>query len=203
MRPTFCALLLLSCSPPERGCADGGECTTLATDGGGICKGDGVASPPNLLDNPGFECGAPSGWFAQNGTLTAETAIVHGGAQAAKLTASAGSAASLWHEADAVQNPANRTYCARAWMRGTAANGRITVRKVATGGGVDENFSSPLSNTSWTLVPPASYGPLKVVGSGEERFLLRIWIPSPNAGEVLWVDDVELWHSANGTCSER
>lgn len=174
-----------------------------ATPDAGGCEGDGRL-PENLLVNPGFECGALVGWKGQYATLSDETEVVHGGQRAARLTEMGSlSATGLWSEADAVASPGTATYCVRAWLRGTAPNGRITVRKVLGGGVVDENFSSPLSNTEWTLVPPAGYGPLKIVAQNEERFLLRLAAPSPQPGDVLLVDDVELWTSADGSCKDR
>jgi hypothetical protein len=174
----------------------------FACGGGGGADGGVCSEAANLLVNGSFECGT-SGWSAIGGVLSAEAGNAKTGSSSARLEApSGGAAASLWYDADAVLNPGTKTYCTRAWMRGTAQNGRITVRKVASGAGEDENFSSPVG-PDWTLVPPQSYGPLKVTGAGELKFLLRVWIPNPSPGDVLIVDDVQLWESPDGTCGER
>ncbi len=65
-----------------------------------------------------------------------------------------------------------------------------------------ETFSLPLTN-DWLPNPPAATHALKVTGKDEERLLLRIWIPNARPGDFMVVDDVQLWESADGTCSER
>ncbi|MBI3181473.1 MAG: hypothetical protein HYZ28_04965 [Myxococcales bacterium] len=207
-------VVLVGCVPPvECGagqvCPDGGQpCTGGGCDGGQPkCPGKPVqGAPPNLLDNPEFECGSPpEGWDAKGGGQLDSDSFGRNGTRAARLSApTGGAAASLWHTAPAVTAPGTRTFCARAWMRGTAANGRLTIRKVVKGSPVvnDETFSSPLG-ADWVLVPPAGYGPMKVTGAGEDYFLLRIWIPDAQPGNTLVADDAELWESADGGCRER
>lgn len=179
---------------PDGGSTDGG------TDGGGEnCP----AAAPNLLPNPGFECGT-QGWITTGAAVLAtEEGGGRSGKRAARLTASSASAAAnLWLGTDAVVSPGTRTFCARGWMRGTAADGRLTLAKSSQGTLVNETFSSPVTQ-EWVLVPPSTYGPLKVVGANEERILFRVWIPNPTAGSYLVIDDLELWESAQGDCKER
>lgn len=203
---TLALLVLPACPTPTQDCSEskpcgpGLVCVANACVADGECGGD----SGNLLENPGFECGdPPTGWFTQGGDVSSRSEGPKSGSRLARLSApSGGAAASLWTEDDAVVAPGKDTYCARAWVRGTAAAGRITLRKVVPGGVEDENYSTPLS-TDWVLLPPASYGPLKVVGNGEQKFLFRIWIPSPKAGDWMEIDDVELWRSTDGSCKDR
>jgi hypothetical protein len=201
----LCGALLLTACPGGGGECDGGTCPPDAGFDGGSCKGtDPAGAPPNLLANPGFECGdPPSGWYAQNGQLTSESTGGHSGSKAARLTAPTATVASnLWHETDVVVAPGTKTYCVNAWVRGSAANARITVRKVKAGFVNDENFSIPLT-PEWQPIPPAATHALKVVGAGEDKFVLRIFIPDAKAGDYLLVDDVLLWESPGGNCTER
>jgi hypothetical protein len=209
-------LLLVACSPPAdecsatKPCAAGFVCAAGRCEvadggggGGGACADNGPGAK-NLLPNPGFECGdPPDGWIVTHGKLSVIHVGTYSGTSAARISNSDGNAElSLWLQPDAVTNPGTKTYCTRAFMRGSSV-GRLTVRKVVNSSYVnDDSYSSPVT-ANWVVVPPPTYGAMKVVGASEQRFLLRAWIPNPTPADWLEVDDVQLWESADGGCANR
>ncbi len=189
---------LLACpsGPP----CPSGDCTPDGgppDGGGGGCRVLG-----NLVYNPGFECGV-EGWQAvdlvESGTVS-ESTEARSGARSGLLTATRDAASvSLWTKDDAVVNPGRRSFCARAWMKGTNPVGRLTLVKVKPGWKEEISFSMPVTG-DWQIVPPPDTGPLLVTGENEDKILLRVWIPSAKAGDKLYVDDVQLWESPDGGC---
>jgi hypothetical protein len=191
-------VMLLGCPGPAETCPDGG----CPADGGDPCLGPSAESVPNLLDNPGFECGSPpSGWYTTGGVLASEVENPKSGSRAARFLVPDGGVARLWHERDAIVDAGTKTYCANAWVRaGTAKDARLTLRRVGTN--IDENFSTPLTN-EWVLLPPPTHGPLKFTAQDEPRVLLGFTIQNAKAGDSVIIDDVQLWESADGSCRER
>ncbi len=217
MKPTllltllFTPLALLGCPGGEE-CSDTKPCSGVQSCVDHRCVADGAckesnppAGPANLLDNPGFECGSPPNhWRAESGAVvTSESAGAKGGSRFARLSAPDGGAApSLWYDGDAVASPGTKTYCARAWMRGTASAGHLSVGRVGPGTIDYDKFSSPLTST-WTLVPPADYGAMTVTTHDETKLLLRAHLQNPAPGSYVEVDDVQLWVSTDGGCKDR
>lgn len=195
--------------PGGYACSPEGACVSVTPDGGGGGGGDcpdtSVPSAPNVLKNPGAECGT-TGWFAPvNGksSVEVETVNPHTGSKALKITATSAGDAFVWNDAE-ITTGANETWCAQAWMRGgTASDGRIGLRHLPVGGstGIDEAYSSPVTQ-DWAVVPP-SKGLLKFTTSEPETLQLRIILQQAQAGDTLIVDDVQLWKSAGGACTER
>ncbi|MHB8874512.1 MAG: carbohydrate binding domain-containing protein [Myxococcaceae bacterium] len=211
--------LLVACGPPpdecsaSRPCAAGSSCRAgrcEAADAGGgnadPCAENPAQTPRNLIYNPGFECGdPPAGWFAQNGQLSVVRNSPLSGTSVARLSDwNSVSTPRLWLDTPyAINAPGTKTYCIRAWMRGSSV-GQLTVRKVATGGGgTDDLYSSPLT-ANWVVVPPPTYGAMKITGQNEKQFLIGVSIPnSPKASDWLEMDDVQLWESTSGDCHSR
>ena len=115
MRILLSALLLAgaaACGPSSSG-NDGGN------DGG--CDGP-AETPPNLIHNPGFECGgaAPAEWSAVYGTLDFPTGSAHSGQRHARLTADA-SGARFTYSPNVTMGAGNATLCARAWVKSSSA----------------------------------------------------------------------------------
>jgi hypothetical protein len=208
--------LLVGCpNPPECSetvaCADGllcqeGACvasTGDGTGGGGICRDTSKPSAPNVLDNPGFECGT-QGWevnVVRPGKLEHEAGMVRSGSGAAKLTVTNGVVELM--QLAAVENPEPQSvWCAYAWMRGTTSDGRLTILRDQDGFVVDESFNTPVVDNEWSRAP-ASF-PLKItVGPQDKKLYLSVKIQNPKVGDYLIVDDVALWQSKGGDCSER
>ena len=102
-----------------------------------------------------------------------------------------------------MMNPApGSTWCAYAWMRGTTSDGRLTVLRDQGDFVVDESFNTPVNNQEWSRAPNSF--PMKItVGPSDKRLFFSVELQNPKAGEYLIVDDVALWQSKDGSCSER
>ncbi len=217
MRALFLSTLLVvlsHCGGPGEGpspavctsnasCADGQLCQAGVCVASTGCEAH-EGNPPNLLANGSFECASSDAWRTSP-TESAQFEVVaspsaKAGGKVGKVTApSDASAASVWYANDAVVKPETRSYCATVWVRGTAQVGRLNVRKAAPGQNQDEEFSVPLTG-EWQSIPPPGTGPMLVTGKGEERFLLRVYIPQPKAGEWMELDGVRLWETTTGSC---
>ena len=189
-RPLLLGLSLLAtaCGPAD------------PTEGSGTCTDGSTPSAPNLAPNPGFECGdPPSGW---NGPLTGTLALGTGRTgKAAKVSARANTAdqvkITLATAEPVAVAPLDGTWCASAWMRGTAANAVVILRRDLGGGSmVDEASFEPLT-TEWKKLSH------QATVSGDARLYVAAGIRGPQAGQYVEVDDVQVWKSASGTCSER
>ena len=192
---TALAVWVVACQPsvpsdcPEGGCEEPSNASCA------------MASPPNLLVNPGFECGdSVVGWYAQFGEVSVDSGF-RTGARAARLTATNATAfVNLWHESDAVTAPVpGKTYCAYAWVRGSAQNAHITLRRV--GSNVDENFSAPLSTSEWTRLPSETFGGLRVVSQDDTAIVFRVFMRNAKKDDFILVDDVAVWESTDGKCT--
>ncbi|MHB8873292.1 MAG: hypothetical protein ACYC8T_06365 [Myxococcaceae bacterium] len=191
----------------DAGAPDGGEDAgaDAGVDAGPVDAGCGppdAGNPPNRLLNPGFECGDPPiDWMpSPSGSLLAETADPHSGASAARLVADDGGVVvSLFPEV-ALPNSGLKLWCASAWIRGVPAGGtaRISLRTLTQAGGLlDHNFSAPMTTAFSKVSVSAATQAL------DDRVLLRLWMVSPAKGDVLVVDDAEVWVSADGGCGSR
>jgi hypothetical protein len=187
---------LWSCGPvAERSDAGGdGDAGTLVE----ACRDQG-AVPPNLVVNGRFECGGavPAEWGAIHGTLSFPAEGRSG--RAAKLVAD-DTGARLGYLVPLATATGPTTYCARAWMRGTAPSMRVSL--------ISPNWlfqSNEKVRSTWWHVPFA-----RAELSAGERLTLLVEVQVGRAdgadakpGDVLWVDDVDVWVSATGRCDER
>lgn len=195
------------CSESEP-CGEGftcnaGVCVALPPDVGIVCP-DNTATP-NRLTNPGGEDGI-SGWtphFASKITVASVDADVKCGKKAISFTANGPGEQHLWNDAK-VNAGADETWCAQGWMRGTTTDGRLTVRRIAAGAGAgdDKSYSSPVKESEWTVVPPTK-GLLKFTTSAAETLQLRVTMQFGEVGKTLTFDNIELWRSPDGSCTER
>lgn len=164
-----------------------------------------VKSPEVLITNAGFECGeaTPTNWRAIRGTL--ERAVGEGrtGA-AAKLTVDA-TGGRFVYSPTITDDGAGKTYCAQAWVKGTAPVARTVLMTIANGGGVQQRFAEPLDG-EWQKTPPTQ-GLNVTVNAGEALQLVFEVDTTPGsqvaakAGDVVYVDDVDVWVSS-GRCDE-
>lgn len=208
--------LLWGCPGPEcseeRPCDAGFICGAdarcvagTATDGGPTqsdgCSDNSNPQFPNVLENPGAESGT-EGWYKtlSNVSIGTVTDGAHCGSNALQITAHASGEQHVWNAASVEAGP-GETWCAQAFMRGgTATDGRLTVRRMPAR--IDENYSSPVTTTQWAMVPPTK-GLLKFTTAGPETLNLRVTMQFAQAGQTLLVDDVQLWRSPTGSCTER
>lgn len=177
---------------------DGGE-EDAGFDAG--CWGD-PGDPPNRAPNPGFECGdPPEEWVPGPGTdLSTETASPHSGAQAARLVSiDGGAAASLFPLSDPVQAPGSAWWCASAYVRGEADGGTIRIGlRAHTGSPFVETSFSEFLHTGWQRIEVGTR-----TQATHTSLDMRVWLNQPSRGDAFFVDDVQLWSSADGGCSER
>lgn len=190
------ALALVACGPPTNVTPDAG--------GGDACK-DTAKMPPNLVSNFGFECGgaSPAEWSPVYGSLELVTDTPHGGTRAAKLTMT-DALGGRFAYAPNLATGGTKTYCFNAWIRGTAPHMRLAVLR-------DDNtrvdFSSPVPAT-WTLVKPSK--PLDVANNSSPKLTFFFEMQTTRGdtmnakvGDTLFVDDVDVYESVTGNCSDR
>jgi hypothetical protein len=189
---------------------------TPGGDDGGSGGGSGGSSggcteartPPNLLRNASFECGAvePNDWFARDGVFNLVSTGVKHGSRAVQLTVPPTGATDVTftHSADVANNLGTNTYCATAWMKGTVPDARLILRRVAGSALTDFTFSSPIAANqptgTWVRLPPSLI--LNAPGAGADRLLLLIQSRNARPGDALFIDDVDVWVSPSGRCDE-
>ena len=182
---------LVACGAPSNG-SDAG------TDGGGNCS-SAAKTPPNLVPNSGFECG-DQGWSPQSGTLAAD-ADARTGSQSAKLIATGTPPAGKFALTQpVVTSTSGKTYCAVAWLKGTVGDAILSVLEDKGGSVVDHTFSTPVASTTWLRAPPSTN--LEVRAAAGSKLYVRVLMRTPSANDTLFVDDVDLWESADGLCKE-
>jgi hypothetical protein len=173
--------------------------TSLTTDAGSevSCRETGK-TPENLLMNPGFECGAtPTEWAASYGTASFPAEGRSG--RAAKVVADA-AGGRLGYVLDVVTASRPATYCARAWVKGTAPYMRLSLVAPSP-----TETSNDQLTSSWKQVP---YARAKLQSGEKLQLLLEVQTArgdglNAKPDDVLYVDDVDVWESASGRCNER
>lgn len=167
----------------------------------GTCTDSSNPSVPNVAPNPGFECGdPPTGW---NGPLTGTISIGVGRSGKAAKVASKTNAGEQVKITLASADPVasaelSGTWCLSAWLRGTGTNGVIILRRDLGGGRMlDEPSFEPLTPEWKKFSHQAS------VPSTDARLFVAAGMRAPKTGEYVEVDDVQVWKSPSGACSER
>lgn len=155
-----------------------------------------MLDPPNLVQNGGFECGEALEWAAQFGEL-ALVGGAHSGSKAVQVTATASGSAQLGYATAVVKPTSGKTYCVTAWVKGTATGMKV---EGITKAGLSRAFSTPVE-ANWVRAPPSTKLELDFP-AGDELFL-RMSILNGTAGQTLIVDDVDVFESASGKCTER
>jgi len=189
----------------DAGTADAGDGGDGGVDAGPPDAGCGLldaGNPPNLLTNPGFECGSPStDWVpSASGSLEVEDAGPRSGLQAARLIADDGGVVVSLFPKLPVSQTGVHTYCATAWVRGEPASGvaRLSIWAMDPSGGLAQtDFSAPVTSAFSQLHVS------KATKADDDRVTVRVWMPSPTKGAALVVDDAELWATVDGGCLEH
>lgn len=187
---------------PDAG--DGGDAgdPDAGADAGPVDAGCGLldaGNPPNLLVNPGFECGdGLVGWRpSASAMLTVEAANARTGGGAARLVAMDGGVpSSLFLKVPLAQSGIH-TYCATAWVRGEPVSGNAKLSLWAmdpSGGLMQTDFAAPITSAFSQLHVSAA------TKADDNRVTLRVWMPSPAKGAALVIDDAELWATVDGGC---
>lgn len=194
MRASLLSLLVLT------GCG-----STMTPDAGVDPCAAPTRSPAVLINNPGFECGEdkPTGWNAIYGTVERAPGEGRSGAAAKLVVGQAGGR--FAYSTPIVSDGAGKTYCVQAWVKGTAPVVRSVLLSAANGGGTQQRFAEPLDD-QWQKTPPTNGLNLKV-NSGESLQLFFEVDSAPGSqtaakvGDVVYVDDVDVWVSS-GQCDE-
>lgn len=194
MRASLLSLLVLA------GCGS----NMTADSGVDLCAAP-MKSPANLLTNPGFECGedTPSNWNAIYGTIERAPGEGRTGAAVKLVVGAAGGR--FAYSTPIVSDGAGKTYCAQAWVKGTAPVVRTVLLSAANGGGTQQRFAEPLDD-QWQKTPPTNGLNLKVnTGESLQLFFEVDSVAgsqtAARAGDVVIVDDVDVWVSS-GQCDE-
>jgi len=181
------ATLLTACPGPDMG-GNGGACSDATT-----------PSVPNVAPNPGFECGTPpEGW---NAPLLGSLEVTAGrSGNAAKVTAKTTTqgVVSMSSQSPVASAPLNGTWCVSAWLRGTAENAVIILRRDRGGGSLlDESFFQPLTS-DWTKISNSAQ-----LDGTDVNLYVAAGVRAPQKDQVFEVDDVQVWKSTSGRCDER
>ena len=186
----FLLLIFVACSPPPPG-PDGGV-------DAGSCR-DTAKTPPNLLQNPGFECdSSPAEWSAVFGTLE----LVPGGrsGRAARLTTA--TRGSFRYSQEFAVDAGTRTFCFSAWRQGTAPFMRMKVFQGTGATGIEfaEQVFSDWRKIPTLRVPNDNASKLQLVFEVQTN---RTDGQSAMPGDTLLIDDVDVWESSSADCREN
>jgi hypothetical protein len=191
--------LLAACGSPSPG-----------NDGGNNDACDGPAlTPPNLIQDHGFECGGATQpqWSAIYGTLDFPQGTAHSGSYHARITAGADGKARFAYQPNVAVDAGTATFCARAWMKGTAPYMRLRLITDFGANIINNDFNSPVT-ADWSQVPPSVK--LSAPNMNANRVLLVFETQSNRSdgansmpGQTLEIDDVDVWQSSSSACSER
>jgi hypothetical protein len=207
-----------ACFPPpldETGllCDDTRPCDTDYQCFDNVCYrvGEVDAGPDNWLTNPSFEqlndAGTQAiGWVrGGTGNLLIDRAQARTGLNSAKLLAfDGGSPNVLTRPAPVLATLPNQTWCARAYIKANTDDGGvaglITVREALDDGGTLMDYPGPRTRAGtqdWVMVNA------KATTMGAPKLDVRVgFTPKPADGtQWLWVDDVQLKRSIDGTCT--
>jgi hypothetical protein len=207
-----------ACFPPpldETGllCDDTRPCDTGYLCFDGVCGrlGEIDAGPDNWIANPSFELfndpgPAPLDWQRAGpgqATLIADNARAHTGLRSARLSSADGGAPSLLTNPPPVLGTQDQqVWCARAFVQSNSADGGILTalfvrERDDTGTVVNENTparpSAPVDQ--WLEVDE------RFICVGAARLDVRVAFGRASTPvDLLWVDDVQLKRSVDGTC---
>ncbi|MBX5481320.1 MAG: hypothetical protein IRZ16_05660 [Myxococcaceae bacterium] len=192
-------------------CPEGQQCSAegiCVADTGPSCDDTSRPEAPNLISNPGFECGVAD-WQPYVGPavvkISEETSNPKSGSKAMRIqyTETAAKQSRVAAFGKEIPVTGGETICYRAFMRGTGRNGHIVVRESRPGGGFDTSYSSPITLNDWVEVPPSVALRKITVGNDTTSVHVRFELRQPADQDTLIVDDVALWRSPDGSCSER
>ena len=195
MRAPFAILFvcLVACGPVNVVPDAGGE---------GACRGA-AKTPPNLLENPGFECDpSPAAWSQIYGTL--ELAAGGRSGRGAKVTVN-GAGGRIAYAKDFAVDAGTKSFCFTAYISGTVHFMRTRVLRVLNGS-VTEVAQSDQVFGDYRRTPLGN--PLKVSNDNAPKLQLVFEAQTNRGdgldavpGETLLIDDVDVWETS-GNCTE-
>lgn len=197
------------CTQSGYACTDAGKCELDPGGGGGggglTCPESPAGNPPNLLDNPGFECGDPPSKWTPGffGTLSKTTGRT--GSAAARWTsiASPDAGTIAYYLTSDVQAPVTvgQWICAAAYVKGTGQNAIIRMRVTTTSNtSIDQQSFAQFLTTDWSRIENSTR-----VEPGYKSVVYGVGLRQPVAGQYIEVDDAAMWISTqpDGGCSQR
>lgn len=190
-RPALVACVTLSACGPAM----------TTPDAGGVCR-DGVKTPANLIENPGFECDG-SEWAAVSTYGTFDFAPGRTG-RAGRITFG-GLGGRLQYTKSFAPSPAgNRTYCFSAWLSGTAPFMRLRVLRDFDGSVQEVSFAEQVF-PEFRRIPT-----LKVTADNAPKLILLFEMQTNRtdgqnavAGHTMLIDDVDVWESTTNCAESR
>lgn len=93
-------------------------------------------------------------------------------------------------------------YCARAYVRGSAAAVTFRLYLGPPGSAAGEQFELPGPNPSWTRIPPTVPAVSAMGQPGDVGFLVFV-DKLGRPGDTVEIDDVDVWRSEDGACRDR
>jgi hypothetical protein len=163
--------------------------------------GSGPMLAPNLAVSSSFDGPDALGSFTTADTV-ATIAVVDGRTgKALRFTTSAGVFGSRFGSTWKVTATRAGTYCLTAWMKSTSTATVLRLYGAPPGQARGNMFTMPGPLTVWTKVPPNVKLDV-AVQSGDELFV-EVTDFSATPGTVIDLDDLDLWSSADGSCTEQ
>lgn len=185
------SLAVVGCSPQM-----------MTPDGGGACSGS-PKTPPNLIENAGFECDGDQ-WA---GTIYGTFELASGGrsGRAGKLTVTQGGGRFVYTKSVAA-DPVGKKYCYSAWLSGTAPFMRIKLVSERSGSAFEDSFSEQIFS-DFRRIPPQS---TLAIGQGTTKLSLMFEVQTNRtdgqnavAGQTMLIDDVDVWESTTNCAETR
>jgi hypothetical protein len=169
------------------------------SDGGMSCS-EPIRTPANLFPNGDFECGSTPPFQSSGGS--GRVAFVQGRAgRALRFTVAPGLNNNEFATSPFRLEQAG-TYCARAYVRGSATAIVLRLYVGPPGAALGEMFVVPGPKANWSKLPP-TLNAVQVLARAGDEGLLVFADPNHGAGATIEVDDVDVWLSQDGLCRER
>lgn len=174
----------------------------MTPDAGGSC-GATALTPPNLVENPGFECDGTE-WA---GTIYGTYEYASGGrtGRAGKVTVTQSGARFVYFK-NLAPDAVGKTYCYSAWLSGTAPFMRIKVISEKSGSAFEDSFSEQIFS-DFRRIPPQKTLP---IGSGTTKLSMIFEVQTNRtdnmngmAGQYMLIDDVDVWETTTDCSAAR
>lgn len=194
--PTDAGLVL------DAGAPDAGPSTldAGAPDAGGPRCAPSRAMPPNQALDGDFECGGALP-FTSSGGGGQVTRVPGRSGSGLRFTVAAGLFNNEFSSTWRFQVVRAGTFCARAFVRGTATAVSMRLYLGPPGTAAGEMFDMPGPWATWSRLPP-TLAAVSVPGqAGDEGFLV-FSDTTRTPGATIEVDDVDVWRSDDGSCRE-
>ena len=156
--------------------------------------------PENVAFNGDFECAGAAPFTSSGGGGRVDVITGRSG-RALRFTVAAGLFNNEFSSTWRFRVSRAGVWCARAYVKGTAAAVSMRLYLGPPGTAAGEMFDQPGPLPSWSRLPP-TIAAVNVMGQvGDEGFLV-FSDTTRTAGATIEVDDVDVWRSDDGLCRE-